>query len=147
MQEIVVSGTLRTNFRIFPRTTQEFREWQAEDSVASIYPHREPRLGDDYHCLKSLEQEISAMKMYAETGDCIFTFPEDKTPAEYSGHGESMKKLARTKAVVDQFAIRVVYIKRRAYSDTFERYLDSIHRSGASSLVPHCSESKFTLSS
>ena len=65
--------------------------------MASTLPHNEPRLGNDYHWLKSLEQEISAMSMYAETGDCIFTFPEVATPAEYSRHGELMKKLARMK--------------------------------------------------
>ena len=56
------------------------------------------------------------MKMYAETGDCIFTFPEVETPAEYSGHGESMKKFARTKAVVDQFANIMFDTKGRSYS-------------------------------
>ena len=119
MQEIVVSHTLRTSFRIFPRTTEEFRKWQAEDSMASSFPHNEPRLGYDYCWLKSLEQEISAMNMYAESGDCVFTFPEVATPAEYSGHNESMQKLARMKTVIDHFAIRGFYFKRRAYSDIF----------------------------
>ena len=55
MQEIVVSKTLRTSFLIFPRTTEEFRNWQA-DSIASSFPHNEPRLGDDYCWLTNLEQ-------------------------------------------------------------------------------------------
>ena len=58
--------------------------------------------------------------MYAVSGDCVFTFPEVATPAEYSGHSETMQKLARTKTVIDHFAIRVVDSKRRAYSDISE---------------------------
>ena len=120
MHEVVVSRTLRTSFRIFPRTTEEFRNWQA-DSIASSFPHKEPRLGEDYCWLKSLEQEISAMNMYAESGDCVFTFPDVATPAEYSGHSETMQKLARTKTVIDNFAIRMFDFKKRAYTDILEQ--------------------------
>ena len=88
--------------------------------MASTFPHNEPRLGNDYLWLKSLEQEISAMNMCAESGDCIFTFPEVATPAEYRGHGEFINKLARMKAVIDQLAVRVFYIKKRLYSGMFE---------------------------
>ena len=60
------------------------------------------------------------MKMNAESGDCIFTFPEVATPAEYNGHNSFMKKLARTIAVIDQFAIRVFYIQKRTYAGITE---------------------------
>ena len=58
--------------------------------------------------------------MYAESGDCVFTFPDVATPVEYSGHSETMQKLARMKTVIDSFAIRFFYAKKRAYTDILE---------------------------
>ena len=60
------------------------------------------------------------MKMYAESGDCAFTFPDVATPAEYSGHRETMQKLARMKTVIDNFAIRVFDFKKRSCTDILE---------------------------
>ena len=73
MRDVVVSRGLRETFHIFPRTTEECQKLQM-DSTAYGFSHKEASLGKDYCWLRNLEREISAMKLYAESGDCDFVF-------------------------------------------------------------------------
>ena len=102
-------------FHIFPRATEECRKWQV-DSTAYSFPFKETSLGKDYCWLRNLEPDISAMKQYAESGDCDFTFPDVPTPAEHTGHRDTMQNLPRMKTVIDYFAVRVFESKKEAYT-------------------------------
>ena len=86
------------------------------DSTAYSLPYKEASLGKDDCWLRNLEPDISAMKQYAESGDCDFTCPDVPIPANYTGHSDTMQKLSRMKTVIDEFAVRVFESKKEAYT-------------------------------
>ena len=95
MEDIEIPDTIREQFHVFLRNTKECREWQ-QSSSSHNFPYVELNLGRDCCWLRNIEESISAMDTFAQTGECMSSFYEVPILDAYADADDIIQKLSRT---------------------------------------------------
>ena len=75
MKDVELQDVMTTQFRAFPRSIKECKEWQLLRNGYS-FPFVEPSFGRNYCWLRALKASISAMDAFVQSGDCTHSFEE-----------------------------------------------------------------------